>query len=233
MKLNNTILTTIFGLLLGISISYGVIQKRYANSLETSMYSIEDKLAEAKADVDSINILNDSLNKVIDSNKHLLDSLDVLMGEQGKRIQTLLAELSTIEDNIVNITTDSMYTELQSKYDKLVSVKKYPFSEFAVRGIYKDTKRLPYADGVLIIQDSVIDTQLKQLEIKDEIIKALGQGKEAQQELINNLYHKFSDTTIKLDMAEADNRHIRKILNVWKTTSIGGGAILVLLLLAL
>ena len=217
--------------LVGLLIYLTVDRARCNATLKVMHQQAISDIEQLSVEIDSIKLANAKLMHLVDSSTSVIDSLDQLILKQTGKISWLNDKLESISVEIENILVDSIYSDLQYKYDTIDVDKPYMFSEPAIRGIYKDISMLPYMDGVIVAQDSIITVQDSQLKIKEDIIKALGQGNSAKQELINSLYNDMTNMTIQHDALIADNKRIRNSLKLWKSGSLGAGAALVLILL--
>lgn len=229
----NVLAISILSAFLGLSVAFNLIQRAETSELEESKDALKNGLIELYTQLDSARAANDSLLQVIADYQFVVDSLDNIVEENEDQIDWLNGQLEKLEEEIVNITPDTAYVYLKEEYATDDTVDIYDFSGGEVLGIYKDVSRLPYLDGTIVAQSNVIEAQKKQLSTKEEIIKSLGQGNEAKQELIERLYDNLADSTVQLDQSEADNRHLRKTLRLWKTGSLTAGGALVLLLILL
>ena len=209
MNLKKIIKVSVLSLFTAV-LSYFVVEGvRYTKDLRESHIEALNELKQLNTELDSLKLVNQQLLDLVDSKEYIIDSLEALSEDQEDKIQWLNNELQDVLDEVESINADTIYKELQVMYDTVDVVKPYKFSDPAIRGIYKDVLMLPYMDGVIVAQDSIISIRDEQLSVKEQIIQALGQGNQAKQNLIESLYNDMSNLTVQNAILEADNKLIK------------------------
>lgn len=228
----------VMGLFLGVSLAFNIIQKQNAIRLAESQAELNNVLQVITIEKDSLKVANDSIQSILNEYMFLVDSLDVLVEGNKRQLTYLNYKLTQALNKIDELSPDDIYDAVIGEYldasSTIVSSSEtYSFTEDQTKEILKDAIRVNYLDSMVIEQRKMVQRMHTQMILKDDIISTLEKDNHLKNVFIERLYRDLSNTTIQLDLSEADNRRLKKALRLWQTGSIGAGGALLLILLIL
>lgn len=235
---NRTILVvSILSVVLGLSLAYNIIQRQDTKELQKSKESLKNSLYELSMQKDSLQVANDSIQKILNHYMFLVDSLDVLLENNKNQVIRLNRSLNKALKEIEAMSSDEAYIDWTEGLDvssTLVSgAEAYTINGDQVKEAYKNSVRVNYLDSMVIEQRKMVGRMSAQLLLKDNIITTLSKDNEAKKNLIEQLIADKVNLTTKLDMSEADVRRYKKALRMWQAGSVSAGGALLLILLLL
>lgn len=236
MKSKSILWISLLSVVLGLSVTYNLIQKAESRELQKSADELKNSLLELSRHRDSLVVANDSLQAVIAKYQYVVDSLGVIDIKNKQKINWLNKELGKALVEIEKMSGDDAYDDVKEEYsawDNIDVSGTYTFDEAEVKEIYKDAVRVNYLDSIRVVQGEIIESLEYGMSLKEEIITALKKDNNDKLNLIKKLYNDKEELIIKLDASEADNERLRKALRMWQTGALSGGAALVLILLLL
>ena len=212
---------SLLSIVLGLSIGYNVIQDKSYKELQSSSDALKMSLNEVSVERDSAVQSNLALNLELDQYKYRMDSVNALVKENRKELYRLSVELDMKIKEAQDLTTDEKYEVIKEGYGSVWDMPvsgTYTFTELEVDSIFDDAIRVKYLDSIRYEQNIMINNMRYQLKLAVGTLDNLEEDNLEKQKLIEELYR-------RLDRYEADNRHLREQVGIWKKRAITGGAI--------
>jgi len=97
--------------------------------------------------------------------------------------------------------------------------------------MYRDIFKVPYLEGVVYSQDTLIKAQEIKLDLRNQMVALLKEDNESKEEYIEELLKKLTDSNINADALKEENQDITKALRLWKTGAISVTGLLLTLIL--